>query len=167
VGLNLGKDDEVVVDAASTTFTSEQYDKARKMTEALKKDPKLSLTFTQYYNPKKTAKEYKSHKLKTDFYKQKNAKTALTELDERAILEMKDSEEGLDAYVKEHEASIDLNALKKELAELAAKRNADLLKVLQQQPGVTKKNLKVITAPAGGLSGHRGKPMYKVTVDVQ
>ena len=167
VGLNLGKDDEVVVDAASTTFTSEQYDKARKMTEALKKDPKLSLTFTQYYNPKKTAKEYKSHKLKTDFCKQKNAKTALTELDERAILEMKDSEEGLDAYVKEHEASIDLNALKKELAELAAKRNADLLKVLQQQPGVTKKNLKVITAPAGGLSGHRGKPMYKVTVDVQ
>ena len=60
-----------------------------------------------------------------------------------------------------------MKAFKKELADLAAKRNDDLLKVLQQQKGVTKKNLKVITAPAGGLVSHKGKAMYKVTVDVQ
>ena len=167
VGLDLGKNDEVYVDATSAAFTSEQYAKASKMTESLKKDPKLTLTFTQYYNPSKTAKEYKQTKLKTDFYKQSQGKTTLNELDERAIAEMKDNEEGFEAYVKEHEASINISTLKKELAELATKRNQDLLKVLQQQAGVTKKNVKVITAPAGSLSSHRGKPMYKVTVDVQ
>ena len=47
------------------------------------------------------------------------------------------------------------------------KRNEELLKVLSQQSGVTKKNVKVITAPANALSSHRGKAMYKVTIDVQ
>ena len=60
-----------------------------------------------------------------------------------------------------------MKAFKKELADLAAKRNDDLLKVLQQQKGVTKKNLKVITAPTGELVSHKGKAMYKVTIDVQ
>ena len=36
-----------------------------------------------------------------------------------------------------------------------------------QQNGVTKKNIKVITAPAGALNSHNRKAMYKVTVDVQ
>ena len=36
-----------------------------------------------------------------------------------------------------------------------------------QQKGVNKKNVKVLTAPADGLAKHRGKAMYKVTVDVQ
>lgn len=167
VGLDLGKNDEVYVDATKATFTSEQYAKASKMTEALKKDPKLAMTFVQYYNPTKTAKEYKQTKLKTEFYKQSQGKATLTELDERAIAEMKDSEEGFEAYAKEHEAAIDVSTLKKELAELATKRNQELLKVLRQQAGVTKKNVKVITAPAKELSSHRGKPMYKVTIDVQ
>jgi hypothetical protein len=50
---------------------------------------------------------------------------------------------------------------------MASKRNADLLKVLRAQPGVTKKNLKVITAPRNALRGYKDKPMYKVNVDVQ
>ena len=60
-----------------------------------------------------------------------------------------------------------LQALRTELAALAKKRNEDLLKVLTQQKGVTKKNVQVITAPAGALGSYRGKPMYKVTIDVQ
>ena len=167
VGIDLGKSDEVVIDPMSATFTSEQYAKASKMTEALVKDPKLKLVFTQFYNPKKVANEYKQHKLKTEFYKQSQGKETLNELDERAIAEIKDSDDAFKAYAKDHSANIDMKAFKKELADLAAKRNDDLLKVLQQQKGVTKKNLKVITAPAGGLVSHKGKAMYKVTVDVQ
>ena len=167
VGIDLGKSDEVVIDPMSATFTSEQYAKASKMTEALVKDPKLKLVFTQFYNPKKVANEYKQHKLKTEFYKQSQGKETLNELDERAIAEIKDSDDAFKAYAKDHAANIDMKAFKKELADLAAKRNDDLLKVLQQQKGVTKKNLKVITAPAGGLVSHKGKAMYKVTVDVQ
>lgn len=167
VGFDLGKNDEVVIDPMSATFTSEQYAKASKMTEVLAKDPKLKLIFTQYYNPKKAANDHKQHKLKTEFYKQTQGKETLTELDERAILEIKDSDDAFKAYAKEHAANIDMKAFKKELADLAAKRNDDLLKVLQQQKGVTKKNLKVITAPTGELVSHKGKAMYKVTIDVQ
>ncbi len=167
VGIDLGKNDEVVIDPMSATFTSEQYTKASKMTEALVKDPKLKLIFTQYYNPKKTADEYKTTKLKTDFYKQTQGKENLNELDERAIAEIKDSDDAFKAYAKEHASSVDVKALKKELSTLATKRNEDLLKVLMQQKGVNKKNVKVLTAPADGLAKHRGKAMYKVTVDVQ
>ena len=167
VGLDLGNDDEIIIDVKSATFSSEQYAKASKMTEALVKDPKLKLIFTQYYNPSKSAKKIKQHKLKTDFYKQSQGKQTLNELDERAILEIKDGDDAFKAYAKEHEAEIDEKSLKKELAELAAKRNDDLLKVLMQQNGVTKKNIKVITAPASALSSHNRKAMYKVTVDVQ
>ena len=167
VGLDLGNDDEIIIDVKSATFSSEQYAKASKMTEALVKDPKLKLIFTQYYNPSKSAKKIKQHKLKTDFYKQSQGKQTLNELDERAILEIKDGDDAFKAYAKEHEAEVDEKSLKKELAELAAKRNDDLLKVLMQQNGVTKKNVKVITAPAGALNSHNRKAMYKVTVDVQ
>ena len=167
VGLDLGNDDEIIIDVKSATFSSEQYAKASKMTEALVKDPKLKLIFTQYYNPSKSAKKIKQHKLKTDFYKQSQGKQTLNELDERAILEIKDSDDAFKAYAKEHAAEVDEKSLKKELAELAAKRNDDLLKVLMQQNGVTKKNIKVITAPAGALNSHNRKAMYKVTVDVQ
>ncbi len=55
----------------------------------------------------------------------------------------------------------------KALPEMANKRNADLLKVLRGQAGVTKKNLKVITAPRESLRSYKGKPMYKVIVDLQ
>lgn len=167
VGIDLGKNDEVVIDATSATFTSEQYAKASKMTEALAKDKNLKLVFTQYYNPKKTADAYKATKLKTEFYKQSQGKQTLNELDERAIAEIKDSDDAFKAYASEHGAAIDVKVLRKELSELAEKRNQDLLKVLMQQSGVTKKNIKVITAPANALSSHRGKAMYKVTVDVQ
>lgn len=167
VGLDLGNDDEIIIDFKSATFSSEQYAKATKMTEALVKDPKLKLIFTQYYNPTKSANKIKQHKLKTDFYKKSQGKETLNELDERAILEIKDSDDAFKAYAKEHTADVDVKVLKKELAELAAKRNDDLLKVLMQQNGVTKKNIKVITAPAGALNSHNRKAMYKVTVDVQ
>lgn len=167
VGLDLGNDDEIIIDFKSATFSSEQYAKATKMTEALVKDPKLKLIFTQYYNPTKSANKIKQHKLKTDFYKKSQGKETLNELDERAILEIKDSDDAFKAYAKEHTADVDVKVLKKELAELAAKRNDDLLKVLMQQNGVTKKNIKVITAPAADLANHNRKAMYKVTVDVQ
>ena len=167
LGFDLGKNNEVLIDANTETFTSEQYAKAIKMTEMLQKDPKLMLTFTQYYNPRKTAKEYKVKQLKIDFYKQKNNKTELNELDYRAIEEIKDKDKEFQAYVKEHSAEIDKNYMMKVLPQMATKRNADLLKVLRAQPGVTKKNLKVITAPRDALRSYKDKPMYKVDVDVQ
>ena len=166
VGFDLGKNDEVVIDATSAKFTSEQYAKATKMTEVLAKDKNLKLVFTQYYNPQKTANAYKNIKLKTEYYKKSQGKEKLTELDERAIAEMKDNDEGFKAYLKENGA-IDQKVLRKEITALANERNQELLKVLQQQKGVTKKNLQVITAPANKLSSHRGKAMYKVTIDVQ
>ena len=167
LGFDLGKNNEVLIDANTETFTSEQYAKAIKMTEMLQKDPKLILTFTQYYNPRKTAKEYKVKQLKIDFYKQKNNKTELNELDHRAIDEMDEKDKEFKAYVKEHSAEIDKNYMMKVLPQMATKRNNDLLKVLRAQPGVTKKNLKVITAPRDALRGYKDKPMYKVNVDVQ
>ena len=167
VGINLGKNDEVYIDSNSETFTSEQYAKAIKMTEVLKKDPKLILTFTQYYNPRKTAKEYKIQQLKKDFYKEKNNKTELNELDLKAIEEISEKDEEFKAYTKVHSAAIDKEYMMKALPEMANKRNADLLKVLRGQAGVTKKNVKVITAPRESLRSYKGKPMYKVIIDVQ
>ena len=167
LGFDLGKNNEVVIDANTETFTSEQYAKAIKMTEMIQKDPNLMLTFTQYYNPRRTAKEYKVKQLKIDFYKQKNNKTELNELDHRAIDEMDESDKEFKAYVKEHSAEIDKNYMMKVLPKMAAQRNADLLKVLRAQPGITKKNLKVITAPRESLRNYKDKPMYKVDVDVQ
>ncbi len=167
IGLDLGKNDEIIIDATAKTFTSEQYAKASKMTEALSKDKNLKLVFTQFYNVRKTTEAYRTVKLKTEYYKKTHGKENLTELDERAIAEMSDSDEGFVAYVKENGDKLDVKALRKELSTLAEGRNQDLLKVLSQQSGVTKKNIKVITAPANQLSSHRGKAMYKVTVDVQ
>ena len=167
LGFDLGKNNEVVIDANSETFTSEQYAKAIKMTEMIQKDPKLMLTFTQYYNPRKTAKEYKVKQLKIDFYKQKNNKNVLNELDHRAIDEMDEDNEEYKAYVKEHADEIDKNYMMKVLPQMASTRNADLLKVLRAQPGITKKNVKVITAPRDALRKYKDKPMYKVDVDVQ
>lgn len=167
IGLDLGKNDEIIIDATAKTFTSEQYAKASKMTEALSKDKNLKLVFTQLYNVRKTTEAYRTVKLKTEYYKKTHGKEKLTELDERAIAEMSDSGEGFVAYVKENGDKLDVKALRKELSTLAEGRNQDLLKVLSQQSGVTKKNIKVITAPANQLSSHRGKAMYKVSVDVQ
>lgn len=167
IGLDLGKNDEIIIDATAKTFTSEQYAKASKMTEALSKDKNLKLVFTQFYNVRKTTEAYRTVKLKTEYYKKTHGKENLTELDERAIAEMSDSDEGFVAYVKENGDKLDVKALRKELSTLAEGRNQDLLKVLSQQNGVTKKNIKVITAPANQLSSHRGKAMYKVSVDVQ
>jgi len=167
LGISLGENDEVLIDSNSDTFTSEQYAKAIKMTETVRKDPKFILTYTQYYNPRKTAREYKIQQLKIDYYKETNNKTQLNELDYRAIEEIKESSKGFLAYTKEHSAEIDKNYMMKVLPQMAAKRNADLLKVLREQPGVTKNNVKVITAPRDQLRSYKGKPMYKVTIDVQ
>ena len=167
LGISLGENDEVLIDSNSETFTSEQYAKAIKMTETVRKDPKFILTYTQYYNPRKTAREYKIQQLKIDYYKEKNNKTNLNELDYRAIEEIKESSKGFQDYTKEHSAEIDKNYMMKVLPQMAAKRNTDLLKVLREQPGVTKKNVKVITAPREQLRSYKGKPMYKVTIDVQ
>ena len=165
VGLNLGKDDEILIDVSSATFTSEQFAKASKMTEALAKDKNLTLTYTQYYNPARISKEHKAHKLKTEYYKQKEGKASLNEIDEKAALAIKDSDAGFKAYAKEHDAEFDSKAMQQDLANLAEKRNQELLNVLKQQKGVTAKNVKVQTAK--GLNSYRGKPMYKVTVDVK
>ena len=165
VGLNLGKDDEILIDVSSGTFTSEQFAKASKMTEALAKDPKLTLTYTQYYNPAKILKEHKLHKLKQEYYKQKEGKASLNEIDEKAAAEIKDWDANFKVYANEHDKDFDAATMQKDLSDLAEKRNQELLKVLKQQKGVTAKNLKVQTVK--GLNSYRGKPMYKVTVDVK
>ena len=165
VGIDLGKNDEIYIDPLASSFSSEQYAKAQKMVEALAKDNKLKMNFVQNFNLKKTAEAYKTHKLKTDFYKASQNKTTLNELDEKAILAIEDKDSAYAAYAEAHAKDLDRKALEKEILDLAEKRNQDLLKTLQQQPGVTPKNVTVKTAPRGALT--QRKAMYKVQIDVQ
>ncbi len=165
VGIDLGKNDEIRIDPLAGSFTSEQYAKAQKMVEALAKDPKLKMNFVQNFNLKKTVDAYRTRKLKTDFYKVTQNKTTLNELDEKAILAIADKDSAYAAYATEHAKELDRKTLEKEIMELAEKRNQELLKTLQQQAGVTKKNVTVTTAPR--LSLTQKKAMYKVQIDVQ
>ena len=165
VGLDLGKNDEIYIDALASSFTSEQYAKAQKMVEALTKDTKLKMNFVQNFNLKKATEAYKTLKLKTEFYKATQNKTSLNELDEKTIAAIDDKDSAYAAYAAEHAKNLDRKTLEKEVLGLADKRNQDLLKALQQQPGVTKKNVTVTTAPRGALT--QRKAMYKVQIDVQ
>jgi len=167
IGIDLGGNDEIVIDPLNNDLESEQYAKAAKMVSALSKDQKLKMNFVQSFNMKKTVEAYKTRKLKTEFYKSTQGKTSLNELDEKAIIAIEDSDEAYKAYATANAASLDRKTLEKELLDLAAKRNADLLKTLQQQAGVTKKNVTVTTAPRSQLVNHRGKANYKVQIDVQ
>lgn len=116
---------------------------------------------------KKTVEAYKTRKLKTEFYKSTQGKTALNELDEKAIIAIDDKDEAYTTYVAANAANLDRKALEKELLDMAAKRNTELLKTLQQQSGVTKKNVTVTTAPRSQLVNHKGKANFKVQIDVQ
>lgn len=165
VGLDLGKNDEILIDPLATSFTSEQYAKAQKMVEALAKDKKLKMNFVQNFNLKKTVDAYKTLKLKTEFYKATQNKTTLNELDEKAIQAISDKDSAYAAYASEHAKELDRKVLEKEILAMADARNQELLKVLQQQTGVTKKNVTVTTAPRGSLT--QKKAMYKVQIDVQ
>ena len=165
VGIDLGKNDEIVIDPLASSFTSEQYAKAQKMVEVLAKDKKLKMNFVQNFNLKKTVDAYKTLKLKTEFYKASQNKTTLNELDEKAISAIADKDSSYAAYATEHTKDLDRKALEKEVLAMAEARNQELLKTLQQQPGVTKKNVTVTTAPRGALT--QRKAMYKVQIDVQ
>ena len=165
IGIDLGKNDEIYIDPLASSFTSEQYAKAQKMVEVLAKDKKLKLNFVQNFNMKKTVEAYKTHKLKTDFYKATQNKTTLNELDEKAIVAIEDKDSTYAAYAAEHAKELDRKTMEKEILAMAEARNQELLKTLQQQPGVTKKNLTITTAPRGALT--QRKAMYKVQIDVQ
>ena len=165
VGIDLGKNDEILIDPLAGSLTSEQYAKAQKMVEVLAKDKNLKMNFVQNFNMKKTVEAYKTHKLKTDFYKATQNKTSLNEIDEKAIVAIEDKDSAYAAYAAEHAKELDRKTLEKEILAMADARNQELLKALQQQPGVTKKNVTVTTAPRGALT--QRKAMYKVQVDVQ
>ena len=165
IGIDLGKNDEIYIDPLASSFTSEQFAKAQKMVEVLAKDKKLKLNFVQNFNMKKTVEAYKTHKLKTDFYKATQNKTTLNELDEKAIVAIDDKDSAYAAYAAEHAKELDRKTMEKEILAMAEARNQELLKTLQQQPGVTKKNLTITTAPRGSLT--QRKAMYKVQIDVQ
>lgn len=167
VGLDLGGDDEIVIDPASEALTSEQYAKATSMAGALQGGKVKRIVFTQLWNPKKAAGEFRSRKMKREFYKATKGKTALNELDEAEIAEIKDGDDAYKAWAKEHEGEFGADALKAELAAKAEKRNADLLHALRQQAGVTEKNVQAVTAPAPALARHKGKPMYKVSLEIE
>lgn len=167
IGLDLGSNDEIIIDPLNNDMESEQYAKASKMVSAVAKDPKLKMNFVQSFNMKKTVDAYKTRKLKTEFYKATQGKTTLNELDEKAIIAIEDKDEAYAAYAAENGSKLDRKTLEKELLDLAAKRNANLLKTLQQQAGVTKKNVTVTTAPRSQLVNHKGKANYKVQIDVQ
>lgn len=167
VGLDLGKNDEIVIDPLNNVLESEHYAKASKMVSAVAKDPKLKMNFVQSFNMKKTVEAFKTRKLKTDFYKQSQGKTTLNELDEKSIIAIDDKDSAYVAYAAANASKLDRKTLEAEILEMAKKRNQDLLKTLQQQNGVTKKNVTVETAPRSELVNHKGKAMYKVQIDVQ
>lgn len=167
IGFDLGNKDEITLNTNDSTFTSEQYAKAIQMTDILKKDRKLKLTFTQYYNPSKTLGEYKKYKMKEEFYKATQHKNVLTEVDRDSIAEISEKDDQFKEFAKAQETTMKDAILQKDVNAIAAKRNAELNKILRQQHGINAKNIRVITAPRDTLSSYRGKPMYKVTVDVQ
>lgn len=167
LGINTGKNDEVLIDPMNVSFESEQFDKAGKMVQSVTADPKLKMTFVQSFNMKKTVDAFRTRKLKTDFYKEKTGKSTLNELDEREIIAIEDKDSLFVAYAQVHSKDLNRTALEKEILAMADKRNQEMLKVLQQQKGVTKKNLQVITAPRKDLVNYKGKPAYKVQLDVQ
>lgn len=167
IGLDLGGNDEIVFDPLNNDLESEQYAKAAKMVSVVAKDPKMKVNFVQSFNMKKTVEAYKTRKLKTEFYKYTQNKTTLNELDEKAIIAIEDKDSAYVAYVAQHGAALSRTALEKELLELANKRNQDLLKSLQEQKGVTKKNVTVTTAPRSLLVNHKGKATFKAQLDVQ
>ena len=167
MGIDLGGNDEIVIDPLSNNLESEQYAKAIKMVETINKDPKLKLNFVQSYPLKKTVEAYKIRKQKTQYYMATSGKKTLNELDEKSIIEIDDKDSLFVAYTQTHTEGLDRRTLEKELLELSNKRNQDLLKTLQQQKGVNKKNLTITTAPRAELAKFRGKPTYKVQLDVQ
>lgn len=162
-----GSNDEVIIDPLSNNLESEQYAKAIKMVEALAKDPKLKMNFVQNFPMKKTVDAYKIRKLKTQYYMETSGKKTLNELDEKSIIAIEDKDSLFVAYTQTHTEGLDRKTLEKELFELSNKRNQELLKTLQQQKGVTKKNVTITTAPRGELAKYKGKPAYKVQLDVQ
>ena len=89
----------------------------------------------------------------------------LNELDEKAIVAIEDKDSAYAAYAAEHAKELNRKTMEKEILAMADARNQELLKTLQQQPGVTKKNVTVTTAPRGSLT--QKKAMYKVQIDVQ
>lgn len=167
LGINMGKNDEVLIDPMNVSFESEQFEKAGKMVQAVTSDPKLKMVFVQSFNMKRTVDAFRTRKLKTDYYKAKTNKTSLNELDEREIIAIDDKDSLFTAYAKEHSKDLNRATLEKEIFAMADKRNQEMLKVLQQQKGVTKKNVQVITATRKDLVNYKGKPAYKVQLDVQ
>lgn len=167
LGFDLGKNDEVVIDPLTPNFTSEQFAKAQKMVQVVAADPNLTMTFIQSFNMKKTVEEYRTRKLKTDFYKDTKGKKTLNELDEKEIIDIDDKDSAFVAYAAKNGSKLTKVALEKEILNNAGKRNQEMQRVLQKQKGVTKKNIKVITAPRKDLVKHKGKPMYKVMLDVK
>lgn len=167
LGFDLGKNDEVVIDPLSPNFTSEQFAKAQKMVQVVTADPNLTITFVQSFNMKKTVEEYRIRKLKTDFYKATKGKKTLNELDEKEIIAIDDKDSAFVAFSAKNGPKLTKVSLEKEILSNANKRNQEMLRTLQKQKGVTKKNVKVITAPRKDLVKHKGKPMYKVLLDVK
>lgn len=162
-----GSNDEVIIDPLNNNLESEQYAKAIKMVESVTKDPKLKMNFVQNFPMKKTVEAYKIRKLKTQYYMATSGKKTLNELDEKSIIAIDDKDSLFVAYTQTHTEGLDRKTLEKELLELSQKRNQELLKTLQQQKGVTKKNVTITTAPRGELAKYKGKPAYKVQLDVQ
>ncbi|MCQ2096618.1 MAG: DUF748 domain-containing protein [Fibrobacter sp.] len=167
LGFDLGKNDEVVIDPLNSSFTSEQFAKAQKMLQVITADPNLKITFVQTFNMKEMVETYRTHKLKTDFYKETQGKKNLNELDEKSILEISERDSVFMAYAAKNGPKLTKVALEKEILDKANRRNQEMLRYLLQQPGVTKKSVKVLTAPRKDLVKHRGKPMYKIVLDVK
>ena len=167
VGLDLGKSDEILFDPLNQNMESEQYAKAAKVVESIAKDPNLRISFVQNFPLKKTLEAYKIRKLKTDFYKALHGKTSLNELDEKSSISMDDSDSTYTAYAAEHEASLDIKSLEKELLDMASRRSQELQKTLLQQKGISSKNVTVKTASKGELARFRGKAAFKINLDVK
>lgn len=167
LGINTGKNDEVLIDPMNVSFESEQFEKAGKIVQAVTSDKNLKMVFVQSFNMKKTVDAFRNRKLKTEYYKAKTGKANLNELDEREIIAIEDKDSSFTIYAREHSKDLSRTSLEKEIFAMANKRNQEMLKVLQQQKGITKKNLQVITAPRADLVNYKGKPAYKVQLDVQ
>lgn len=166
LGADIQEKDEIAFDPLYTDFKSEQYAKAARYAEIFKKYPKMKLTFTQYCNPKESVAAYRELKLKTEFYRQNSAKDTLNEIDRTDIAAIKNDDSAYVAFTAAHTEIPDAE-LEKELMEKTDARNAELLKTLRAEPGVTEKNVTVKNAPYSEMLRYKGDAVYKVEMDVE
>lgn len=155
---------EFAVGVAADDLTSEQYDLARKWTEVLTSRPGATLSVVQVFHPKRQLDTLARALKKLDYYKASTGKSALSPVDRKAALEA-EPDSAFEAFSATWTHPSDAELLET-LRSLSDVRNEKLLKFLQAQPGVNRKNLKVRSATAAERASAGKKVTFRMSVEL-